>query len=156
MWERGCQGGEADACARIGEKYESGPTQNPILASIYFQRGCNQLHADSCAGLGRVEISRQGGNNDTAKRAFDNACMRGSDLGCAASKILFKGTHPVFAKPNVTNAWRSACNAGQARACANLGAVNVASGNKIGEMDIQRACTMQDKFACALQKAIKP
>jgi hypothetical protein len=37
-----------------------------------------------------------------------------------------------------------------------LGAVNVASGNKAGEMDIQRACTMQDAWACSLQKAIKP
>jgi len=114
------------------------------------------MHADACAGLGRVEMSRQGGNADNAKRAFDMACNRGSDLGCAVMKIMFKGTRAVFAKPAQTNAWRSGCNGGNARACAMLGAVNVASGNKSGEMDIQRACTMQDQWACALQKAIKP
>src|SRR5262249_44319934 len=114
-------------------------------------------HADSCAGLGRVEMSRQGGNTDSAKRAFDLACIRGSDVGCAASKIFFKGnTRPVIPKPKDTMAWRNSCKAVQARASALLGAVNVASGNKAGEMDIQRACTMQDEFACALQKAIKP
>jgi TPR repeat protein len=51
---------------------------------------------------------------------------------------------------------KKACDGSDARACGLTGVLNLAQGVKpIALHDPQRACTMADKFACAVQKRVK-
>jgi hypothetical protein len=80
-------------------------------------------------------------------------CWQMDDLSCAASKILFGGTRPVFAKPQEMMDRQRACDMGSVKDCAIAGTLQIASGNKgMGMPMIERACIQQDPLACAVKK----
>jgi uncharacterized protein len=123
---------------------------------MMYQRGCVRASGDACTDMGRLELGKLGGGNmDQAKRAFEQGCMWRSELGCAALKALFGGNQVVIPNPAKTIAWRRSCDGGNNRDCASLGLVQVASGNKIGLSDLERACMRADPFACAAVKKLK-
>jgi TPR repeat protein len=159
FYKRACDGSDAESCDALGQLWESGAAgrKDAIVASMMYMRGCYRASGSACTNMGRVELSKPGGGNaDQAKRAFQMGCTWRSDLGCAAMKVLYGGNQVVM--PNVANsqAWRRACDSGETRACASLGLMDVATGNKPGGMmSLNRACMQQDGFACAVAKAAK-
>jgi TPR repeat protein len=152
LLRRGCDGGDARSCTLVGEQYEM---RDPIAASIYYQRGCFasdwKESGKSCAGLGRVTQAGQMADEARSKDAFMWACNKMNALGCAVLKVAWGDSRPVF--PDIPEQIRlqGVCNGGDARACATLGVMQVATGNPMGKGTLDRACTMNDQWACALK-----
>ena len=81
--------------------------KNPILAKMMYQRGCWRGNMQACFDTGRMELGF-GGQKDAAKRAFEMGCMRNDKMSCAATKVLFGGTRPVFPGPETMDAHEQA------------------------------------------------
>jgi TPR repeat protein len=152
LLSRACDGSDARACNALGEDAED---NNPILASIVYQRGCyaadEKESAKACTGLGRVLQTGPMANADRAKSAYQLACDKRNPLGCASLKLAFGDPRPVFPDVAEQNALQATCNGGSARDCAILGVLQIASGNLMGKSTLQRACTMNSKWACAMK-----
>lgn len=159
LYKRACDGSDAEACDALGQLWETGAAgrQDKILASMMYQRGCYRASGSACTNQGRVELSMPGGGNlDQAKRSFEMGCMWRSDVGCAAMKVLYGGNQVVMPNVALLQTGRRACDSGDVRACATLGLMAVATGNKPGGlMDLDRACMRGDGFACAVVKKAK-
>jgi TPR repeat protein len=153
LLSRACDGNDARACAAVGEDAED---NNPIFASIVYQRGCFspdlKESAKACVGLGRVLQTGPAVDTRRAKSAYEMACNKMNPLGCASLKLAFGDPRPVVPDVGEQNALMSTCNAGNARACASLGILQVASGNAaLGKMTLQRACSMNSRWACEMK-----
>ena len=152
LLKRGCYGGDARSCNLAGEQAES---RDAITASIFYQRGCFSSDfkesGRSCAGLGRVLQAGPMADEQRSHLAFEWACNKMNSLGCAVMKVAWGNSQPVF--PDVTEEIRleRVCNGGDARACATLGVLQVAEGNPMGKMTLDRACSMNDAWGCALK-----
>lgn len=158
LYLKACRGADGAACGELAQMYEygKGTGKNAINAEMYYRRGCFMGNGEACADLGRLEAGKPGGGGDGAKRSFTMACQRMSSFGCATMKLLYGGSTPFVANPKDTMEWRSACTKNDLRACTRLGVVTAASGQKAGAtMDLQRACTGGDQFACLAGKALK-
>lgn len=153
--KRACDGTQAQACADLGQLSELGKDapKNPILSKMMYQRGCFRGNMQACFDQGRMELGF-GGNKDASKRAFEMACNRNDKLACGAMKVLFGGNRIVMTGPEVMEA-SSRCNAGSTRDCGIAGMMNVATGNPMGQSQIERACMQQDPLACAVKNAKK-
>jgi hypothetical protein len=87
---------------------------------------------------------------------FQRGCTGRSMLGCAALRVAFDESRPVVPDPRQKQALVRACTGGNARACADSGLLDAASGNVgMAKPVLNRACTMGDAWACYLAKAIK-
>jgi uncharacterized protein len=149
---RACQGTVAQACVDVGALAEA--RKDNISAKINYQRACWRGSMQGCFEQGRAELGF-GGNKDAAKRAFEMACNRNDRTACAAMKVLYGRTAVVVAGPEVQE-FSSKCNAGSMRDCGIAGMFNVATGNPMGKMQVDKACTFgRDGLACAV-KAAKP
>lgn len=149
--KRACDGTQAQACVDLGTLQEAG--RDVIAAKFTYQRGCLRGNMEACFDQGRMELGF-GGNKDAAKRAFEMGCMRNDKMSCAATKVLFGGKQPVFPGPE-TMELTTRCNTGSPRDCAVAGLLNVATGNPMGQQQIERACMQQDGLACAVKNAKK-
>jgi TPR repeat protein len=148
---RACDGSVSQACVDVGNIFEA--SRDVIGAKIMYQRGCWRGNMQACFDNGRMELGF-GGQKDAAKRAFDMGCMRNDKMSCAAMKVLFGGSRPVFPGPE-TMELTSKCNSGSPRDCAVAGLLNIATGNPMGQQQIERACMQQDGLACAVKNAKK-
>ena len=149
---RACDGTQSQACVDVGGIFEA--SRDVIAAKIMYQRGCWRGNMQACFDQGRMELGF-GGQKDAAKRAFEMGCMRNDKMSCAATKVLFGGTRPVFPGPE-TMELTQRCNAGNSpRDCGVAGLLNVATGNPMGQQQIERACMQQDGLACAVKNAKK-
>jgi len=150
---RACNGSQVQACLEVGLLAEQ--AHNPIGAKIAYTKGCWRGSKEACFGEGRMELGF-GGNKDAAKRAFDRSCNFFQDkLSCAAMKVLFGGSRPVFPDGQMTTELMSKCNSGSPRDCGIAGLMNVASGNPMGAQQAERACMQQDGLGCAVKAAKK-
>lgn len=149
---RACNGSQVQACLDVGNLAEA--AHNAIAAKIAYSKGCWRGSKEACFGEGRMELGF-GGQKDAAKRAFDRSCNFFNDnLSCAAMKVLFGGSRVVM--PNAeTMQLTSKCNSGSARDCGIAGLMNVATGNPMGQQQVERACMQQDGLACAVKAAKK-
>jgi TPR repeat protein len=149
---RACDGTQAQACVDVGGIFEA--SRDVIGAKIMYQRGCWRGNMQACFDQGRMELGF-GGQKDAAKRAFEMGCMRNDKMSCAATKVLFGGTRPVFPGPE-TMELTQRCNSGNSpRDCGVAGLLNIATGNPMGQQQIERACMQQDGLACAVKNAKK-
>ncbi|AKT42873.1 tetratricopeptide repeat protein [Chondromyces crocatus] len=158
FYKRACDGADAASCDALGQMHETGrgASKNPILASMLYQRGCIRGHGDACANQGRLELAKPGGNADAARRAFQQACTWRSAVGCAVLKAVYGENRPVMPDVAQQQALRKSCDSGNTRDCATLGVLSVASGNKAGgKIDLDRACTRGDAWACSVAKQLK-
>ena len=158
--KRACDGGHPASCNALGELIETGRgvRRDPIWASMMYRRGCMFASGDGCMNLGRLQLggSPGAGQAQEAKQSFDRACMLRSELGCATLKAVY-GEQKSWI-PNVMRAQelRRGCDTGQARDCGLTAILTLAQGIKPMAMnDLQRACTMGDGFACAVQKMVR-
>ena len=151
--KRACDGTQAQACVDLGGLSEIGKDapKNPILAKILYQRGCFRGNMTACFNQGRMELGF-GGQKDAAKRAFQMGCMRQDKPSCAAMKVLYGGTQPVFPGPETMDL-TTKCNGGSARDCGIAGMMNIATNNPMGKQQVERACMQQDGLACAVKAA---
>jgi TPR repeat protein len=149
---RACDGNQPQACIDVGNIYEQ--SRDVIGAKIMYQRGCWRGNMQACFDNGRMELGF-GGQKDAAKRAFEMGCMRNDKMSCAAMKVLFGGTQPVFPGPETMEASRRCDMGGSPRDCGVAGLVNLATGNPMGQSQIERACMQQDGLACAVKNAKK-
>ena len=157
LYTKACRGSDGASCSELAQMHEygKGTSKNPMIAEMHYRRGCFMGNADACADLGRLEAGKPGGA-DSAKRSFTMGCQRMSAFACAAMKVMYGGTGAVVPKPTDLMEWRQACTKNDLRACTRVGVINAAQGQKAGAtMDLQRACTSGDAFACAVGKAIK-
>jgi TPR repeat protein len=158
LYERACQGSEAAACEQLGGLFEvgDGVRKDAIYASMLYRRGCYRGAADACVGLGRLlHAGAIGGAPDEAKRMFEMGCMRRATLGCAALKVAFGDTRPVFPDIARQQALSRSCMSGNARDCAIAGVLDVAAGNPQGKFNLDMACTRGDAWGCVMSKAAK-
>jgi TPR repeat protein len=157
--QRACDGRVATSCSAAGELYDSGAPgvpKNAIIAEMLFRRGCIRNDGPSCADLGRALLSRsQGSGGDEARLSFERACTARVAAGCAALKVVFHDSRPVFPDIKEKQQLTSRCMAGAARDCGTSGLLDVASGNvAFGKTTLERACTMGDAWSCFLVKQI--
>ncbi|EYF05680.1 tetratricopeptide repeat protein [Chondromyces apiculatus] len=159
LYKRACDGSDAPSCDALGMMHETGngAPKNAIMAGILYQRGCIRGHGDSCADQGRMELAKPGGGNaDMARRSFEQACTWRSAVGCAVLKSVYGQNRPVMPDVQKSQALRKSCDSGNVRDCATLGILSAASGNKAGgKMDLDRACTRGDAWACSVAKQLK-
>ena len=152
LLRRACDGTQSQACIDVGKIYES--NRDVIGAKIMYQRGCWRGNMQACFDNGRMELGF-GGQKDAAKRAFDMGCMRNDKMSCAAMKVLFGGKQPVFPGPETMDASRRCDMGGSPSDCGIAGMINLATGNPMGQSQIERACMQQDGLACAVKAATK-
>ena len=159
LHEKACLGTVAASCAELGELHEAGAgvSKDPIRAEIFFQRGCVRGSAEACNGVGRMILAKPaGGSPDEARRYFQRACLGRSALACAALKVVYGETKPVFADMAQKQAMTRRCAGGSARDCAAVGLLDAAAMSPaLGKPQLQRACTMGDRFACAVMAKLK-
>jgi TPR repeat protein len=151
---RGCDGSDARSCNTLGLQLEASDT---IAAGIAYQRGCfgdGKDAGEACAGLGRIAQAGLVVDNDRAKRAYEMACDKQNVLGCAALKVAYGGTRVVTPDVPAQAAMQKACDGGQARACAILGVMQAAEGMPGGKQSLDRACKLNDKWACAMNAKV--
>lgn len=158
LYKRACDGSQAEACDLLGVMYETGAgvRNDKIFASMLYRRGCDRNSPDACVDLGRILMGGgAGGSPDDAKRLFERGCMQQAKMGCAVLKLAFGGTQPVFPDVAKAQALQQSCVRGNARDCATLGVMSLASGNTQGSFNLQMACQRGDQFACAIEKVVK-
>jgi len=159
LFQRACQGADANACYHAGSLQESGKSggKNAVLADINYRRGCIMADADACYARARMEVSKpSGGNADEAKRAFAQACMRRSAPACAALKVLYGDNRTAMASATELSTWRQECNQGEAQACTKSALIAAGNGNRtLATTELRRACSIGDAFACFVQKSLK-
>lgn len=150
--KRACDGSQGQACLDLGLLLEAGQDvpKNDVLAKLLFQRGCFRGNERACFAQGRAELGF-GGNADMAKQAFELGCMRDDTPSCAAMKVLYGGTRPVFPTPDTMDLTLK-CDRGSARDCGLAGLVGMATNNPAAKNQIERACLQQDALACAVKK----
>jgi TPR repeat protein len=124
--KRACDGTQAQACVELGNIQET--NLDVIGAKIMYMRGCYRGNMKACFDQGRMELGF-GGDNDSAKRAFEMGCLRNDTMSCAATKVLFGGSRPVFPGPE-TMELTNRCNGGSARDCGIAGLMNIATGTR--------------------------
>jgi TPR repeat protein len=153
LLKRGCDGADARSCNILGDQVAE---RDPIGASILYQRACwgaadFKESGKACASLGRVLQVGPMANDQRSKDAYQWACNKMNALGCASLKIAFGDPRPVFPDVAEQNSLQSMCSGGNARGCAMLGVLQIASGNAMGKGNLDRACMMNDKWACAMK-----
>lgn len=155
---RACDGGDAASCASLGALYSAGDPQlpkQPILAEMMLRRACMRGSAEGCGGLGMALASKQGGDAADAKRQLERACLGREVVACAALKVAFGDARPVVPDVKQRMALNTACMGGSARACANVGLLDVAAGNAVAaKPSLQRACSMGDAWGCFVQSKV--
>jgi TPR repeat protein len=152
---RACQGGVTRSCVIVGKAYDGGSRfvgKNELIAQMSFRRACYRGDADGCFELGRSLYVQ---NPQEAKNNFQVACMRNVIGGCAALKVLYGENRAVIVPPAIRNPLEKSCMAGSALDCAELGLLDLSMNNKITAVQLQRACTMGQKFACKLAEKAK-
>ena len=86
-FERGCQGGSADACSNLGALREAGVGVRTNLsdAARLYEQACTGGAALGCSNLGALYARGKGVARDAseAQRLFSLACDTGSAAGCS-------------------------------------------------------------------------
>jgi hypothetical protein len=99
--------------------------------------------------------SKQGGDPREAKQHLERACLGNEAVACAALKVAFDDARPFVLEIKQRMALNAACMGGSARACANVGLSDAASGNAIAaKPTLQRACAMGDAWACLVHSKL--
>jgi hypothetical protein len=164
---KACFGGNATACGNAGLAYEfgAGVPKNVVMASSLFQRACG-MNPETCV---RIGILNQHGvgfpkNDQMAQSYFQRSCAFGTggfgSMACFVNERVYGATGGKKANPAVlmqtVQSMKPQCEQGVARACAFQGVAELAMGQKVpGQMGLQKACGMQDPWACDLQKRLK-
>jgi len=155
-FKRGCDGNDGSSCNALGEMHEIGKDvrNDKIYAAMLYQRGCFRRSPEACTNHGRLIQDR---DPDGAKRDFTQACFGFDDLGCAALKVAYGDSRPVFAKVDRTQALQRTCASGVARDCTALAVLQSASGQggPMAKNNVENACIRGDAWACLMKAKIK-
>ncbi len=131
-YERGCQAGDASACADAAEGYLR---REPSRAQQLWERACDGGEAGACMQLSSLLRQDQQGASaargaavfDRGVRLFEKACERGQAQGCFGlgnSLAIAPTPDETRAQKSLMRAaglWQAACDANDARACYRLG-----------------------------------
>lgn len=82
LFAQACSGGEMRACNYLGYLYAKGlgGTQDTEKARDIYQKACDKGTLPSCASLG--SLYQDAGQNDAARKYFQEACSGGANEGC--------------------------------------------------------------------------
>jgi TPR repeat protein len=155
LHKRACDGNVIQSCVELGALYESGGQgvgKNAIMAEMLYRRACFHGSTEACVDLGRLEFDR---NPTEAKMFFDRGCMKNVKLACAILNVGFGDKRPVIPDVAQKNAMTQSCNSGSMKDCTIVGIMDSASNMPMGKMNLNRACTSGDKFACEMAKKVK-
>jgi TPR repeat protein len=153
LHERACAGTVGQSCVEVGRLHEQDTGgAHGILAEQFYRRACVRGVGEGCFDLGRLELPR---DPDGAKRSFDAACLRLSQLACAALVVGWGEKRPIVPNVNDKQKLQRGCTAGDARDCARVGLFDAAIGSPLGKANLERACRDRDAFACAIAKRLK-
>lgn len=127
-WAGKCKSGEAKACLKLGQSYETrkGATPSDLKqAQAYYQRACQLKLGGGCYALGwlhrRHRLGKPAIDAVAARRYLQLACGLNDALGCfrLAREQLADVTAPKHPRTGLENLTR-ACKLGSGAACATL------------------------------------
>lgn len=125
-YDRGCTGGNGDACFYLGQLLSAGEhlAKDLARAATVYRKGCDAGHAKACYGLGGLLSKGDGAERDEAGAALvlGKGCDGGVAAACNDLAILY-GAGRGVAKDDTAAAklFKTACDAKLMVACANLG-----------------------------------
>lgn len=128
-YEMGCSGGDATACANLAMIYDyqkNADANDKEKAAQLYMTGCQGGDVLACNNLAWMYANGEGVPKDYFKslQYYKYACEAGSDLGCY-NLGLMTNTNNIYgvdkAKLGIVDLNYLGCNAGDVKACANLG-----------------------------------
>lgn len=128
-YEMGCSGGDATACANLAMIYDyqkNADENDKEKAAQLYMTGCQGGDVLACNNLAWMYANGEGVPKDYFKsiQYYKYACEAGSDLGCY-NLGLMTNTNNIYgvdkAKLGIVDLNYLGCNAGDVKACANLG-----------------------------------
>lgn len=128
-YEMGCSGGDATACANLAMIYDyqkDADANDKEKAAQLYMTGCQGGDVLACNNLAWMYANGEGVPKDYFKslQYYKYACEAGSDLGCY-NLGLMTNTNNIYgvdkAKLGIVDLNYLGCNAGDVKACANLG-----------------------------------
>lgn len=121
-----CEKGKADACYRLGRRYEQGTkvSVDLTIASVMHQRACALNHQSSCYLLGSFYLLGRGVERDEVKAAsyWSKVCKENHGEACAHLGVLYeKGWGVSRDVKKARELYAKACKQGAMRGCSGLG-----------------------------------
>jgi len=124
-YTRGCDGGDAHGCYRLGVLYEGGsgvPADTARAATVY-QRACDGGELPACSNLGRLYAVGIGVEHDAGRAVvlFRKACDGGNAGGCGNLGSAYQVGEGVARDRNrADELHKRACDGGAADFCASV------------------------------------
>lgn len=143
-----CQSGDAEACLRAGEVFQSRPSvSNRLEEGHLLSRGCDLGHQPACDSFRDYIVD--GGKTDLETACADNDLTSCFIIGLVE---LFGVGTPVNV-PSALENWKRACEGGWARACGYLGETyllgkKTEANPEAAALYLGEACTLEYPSAC--------
>jgi uncharacterized protein len=162
LFKLACEGNSALGCSNLGTLVEFGlgVSKNKALATKLYALGCKGESA-YCTNFAIANHIGLGitPNNKQALHFYKKACDAGALASCAMLKS-FTNAKGVTIDRNQAKmyleVWKPICKSGLARDCTALGVLaHSLNQHEVGEKFINKACAMDDEWACKIQK-LKP
>jgi TPR repeat protein len=123
LLERGCSGGYAPACHRLGVIALRGASRDPERALDRFERASQGSREFGCFEAGALQDAGEGAEKDLRRafRLYAQACDGGDMRGCNAVGLhLMYGRGVPVDTAGAARYFERACAARVEEACANL------------------------------------
>lgn len=153
-----CEKGKADACYRLGKRYEEGVKVKADLkvAAAMHRRACALNHQTSCFVLGAYSLSGRGmeRNETQAAMYWAKVCNENHGDSCASLGTLYeKGWGVSRDLSKAKELYKRACEQSIPKGCTGLGLLyltgQAVKGNKrLGLAQLRKACQRAYGPAC--------
>lgn len=128
---KACDGGNANGCYRVAERYFSSVGLQDISRNEefyskginYFTKACDKGSSDACLALGFINYDgtavKQNVNN--AVEFFTKSCNMGNAKGCLKLGILYNRGQGMEQDNSISKIWyKKACDLREERGCKEL------------------------------------
>jgi serine/threonine protein kinase len=158
LYQRACDGGNAQACNYLGVEYQRGTAvaKDEARAATLYAQSCEGGVVPACTNLGRFYRDGRGVPKDEAKARtiFVKACDSGGMVACAdGGVLLIRGIGGPRDPDHAVAMLRQACDSGSPPGCGTLAAAYT-RGDGVDQSDsraaelYQRACDAGGAPAC--------
>ena len=159
LYSKGCDGGNAELCAKLGELFEHAPSADPGAGWMKgdeeardktrqaYQKGCELKHAQSCRKLAGIH---EFGDARISLRIYAETCSLKDQLSCLKAAWMYESGRPrPIVKDEAKSAefYRKACSLGAEQACKAL--EDELKGPIIAERATRKACEAGQGRACS-------
>ncbi len=154
LYEKGCSGGVALGCERLGRLHIAGKgvAQDAAKALGLLRKGCDGGEDTSCAAAADLLASGSGdavpADAAAAKELHQRACQGTVASSCAALGALLEAGGPAGAV-QAEHVYRRGCFRGHAAACFHLGRLEMARSPDAAKRSFDSACMRNDILGCS-------